>query len=441
MCYNLLKGVAGIISVRRMDLEPVNVCVVGVGGFGREHVRRLRVLEEEKLARFSAVVIRSPQKYAEEVAHYKKRNVPIYGSFEEMLEQEQGRTEIVTLPVGIPYHAEMTIAALKKGYNVIVEKPTTAIIQEVDAMLEAERKSGKFCVVAFQRQSRSNVKMLKKKICDGDLGEIENVAVNRIEKRSNLYYERNSWAGKFRYNGRYVLDGTIGNPFAHQLMLSLYYGTMEEGAANPVRVRAELYKGHSIEGEDTSAVIADVDSEAKIYFFGTLCANIRTSALEIVGSKATAKQTSEGMRIEYKDGKKELLKSAGLNSGAECFRNPVRYLREEEERLDCPLSMTRPYVLALNGAWESSGGVKQIPDTFLDIREEPTRIKYLPDQPDTEIATYIKGIEKTVEKAYEERKLYSELGVNWAVPTKYFSVSDYSHFTGKMKQTGSTDIV
>lgn len=411
-------------------MDPVSICVVGVGGFGQEHVRRLLVLEEEGLAKFSAVVIRSPQKYAEEVAHYRKRKIPIYGNFEEMLEEEEGRTEIVALPVGIPFHAEMTIAALKKGYNVILEKPPTPVIQDIDAMLEAERQSGKFCAVGFQSQSSDTVRRLKKKICDGDLGEIEHVAMERIEKRTDLYYARNPWAGKFVYSGRYVLDGTLGNPFAHQLMNSLYFASMEENsAANPVRVRAELYRGHRIESEDTSALTADVDSNARIYFFGTLCAKIKKLTFEVAGSKGRAQPTREGICIEYKDGGKELIKGAGSSAGVECFRNAASYLRGEAEQLNCPLSMTRPYVLTLNGAWESSEGVRQIPERFVDVKKQPATRKYAVGQPDTEITTYVKGVEETVEKAYEERKLYSELGVEWAVPTEYFPVQNYTYFS------------
>ncbi|MEM2970618.1 MAG: Gfo/Idh/MocA family oxidoreductase, partial [Candidatus Bathyarchaeia archaeon] len=149
----------------------------------------------------------------------------------------------------------MTIETLENGYNLIVEKPPAATIQDLDEMLEAERKSGKFCAVGFQFLYMKTVRKLKEYICDGKLGEIEKVLVKGKWKRQDSYYERTPWAGKFIYNGQYVLDGTINNPLAHFLMNSLYFASRKRGEAdNPKLVRAELYRGHQIEGEDTSCL-------------------------------------------------------------------------------------------------------------------------------------------------------------------------------------------
>ena len=145
-------------------MEPVSFCVVGVGGYGRMHIRIIEALEEEGLAKLSAAVVRNPKKYSDEVSRLRRKNVRIYRSYMDMLENEAGTIEIVTLPVAIHQHKDMTITALKAGFNVLVEKPPAVTIQDLDAMIEAERASSGFCAVGFQSQSKNTIKMLKRMI-------------------------------------------------------------------------------------------------------------------------------------------------------------------------------------------------------------------------------------------------------------------------------------
>jgi len=414
----------GLTTPRReVEFSAVSFCVVGVGGWGRTHVRAVETLEKEGLGRLSAVVIRNREKYREAVARFESRNVRIYGDYEAMLEAEKGRIDIVTLPTPIHLHKEMAVKTLRRGFNVIIEKPPAATIQDMDEMIEAEKVSGKFCSVGFQSQSKNTVQALKRRICEGKLGEIREVAVKGKWKRLDSYYERSPWAGKFLFQGRYVLDGTINNPLAHQLMNGLYFASREEGKiATPLQVKAELYSGHEIEGEDTSCLVAEVEGEARIHFYATLCAPSKEDpSIEVVGTEGKADWTLHGdTHLEYSDGKKEVIRDDGLDEQVEVFRNAARYLRREELRLNCPLAMTRSFVLTVNGAFESAGRIRSIPKRFLTVEKEGDSI-----------STTIKGIVETIDQAFQQRKLYSELGVEWAHPTKHFSVVNYSSFSLK----------
>jgi len=405
-------------------MRPVSFCVVGVGGYGSSHVRSARILEDEGLGKFSAVVIRNPEKYAEAVDYFKGRGVIIHGSYDEMLEAEKGRIEIVTLPTGIHQHKDMTIDALENGFNVILEKPPAATIQDLDEMLEAQGKSGKFCAVGFQSQSKNTVRTLKEYICEGKLGEIEEVVVKGKWKRLDSYYERNPWAGRFIYDGRYVLDGTINNPLAHFLMNGLYLARTERGkAVSPNRVRAELYRGHKIEGEDTSCVQVDVDSGANVFFFGTLCNPKEANPVHrVIGTRGVAQWTVGGdIYIRYNNGNEEVIRDDGRDEQVEVFRNAARYLRGIDKEINCPLQMTRPFVLTVNGAYESAKSIRQIPDQFLIRKQE-----------DGSVSTTIKNIEGIIDQAFETRKLYCELDLEWAYRTEFFSVENYRYFDLKL---------
>jgi predicted dehydrogenase len=396
-----------------------------VGGYGRSHVKSVEILEKEGLGEISAVVIRNREKYEKEAARLEDRGVVIYDDYDKMLEGETGRAEIVTLPTPIHQHKDMTIKALENGFNVIVEKPPAATIQDLNEMIEAERKSGKFCAVGFQWQSKNTVRELKKYICEGKLGEIKEVLVKGKWKRLDSYYERTAWAGKFIYDGQYVLDGTINNPLAHYLMNALYFATRErQKAASPLRVRAELYRGHKIEGEDTSCLMTEVDSGAQIFFFATLCSPNETKPVHrVIGTRGVAEWTAgSDVHIKYSDGQVEVIKDDGRDEKVEVFRNAARYLRRIDKEIYCPLKMTKPFVLTVNAAYESAKLIKQIPDQFL-IREEEGE----------SVSTTIKNIDETIDRAFESRKLYSDLGVEWAYKTGFFSVKGYDYFDLKLK--------
>jgi hypothetical protein len=78
---------------------------------------------------------------------------------------------------------------------------------------------------------------------------------------------------------------------------------------------------------------------------------------------------------------------------------------------------TRAFLLASNGAFESSGGTHGIPERF--IRRYP--------QADS-VATHLTGIRELILRAAGQGKLFSELGVEWAVPGKAMDMSGYRLF-------------
>jgi len=405
-------------------MKPVNFGVVGVGGYAQTHIRIVEALEEEGLGRISSVVIRNPDKYREEETRLRGKHVRIYRSFEEMLEEEAGRVEIIALPVAIHQHKEMTIAALKAGYNVIVEKPPAVTIQDLDEMIEAEEESSGFCAVGFQSQSSRTVQALKTLICRGRLGEIREVVIIGRWRRLDLYYQRNAWAGKFIHEGKYVLDGTVSNPLSHYLLNGLYFASRKpDEAALPVKVRAELYRGHKIKGEDTSCLEIETIDGARVFFYGTLCAPRNEEPIhEVVGSKGVAKWVrGQDARVEYGNGETEVIERDRSDPRTEVFRNAARFLRGLDKRLNCPLMLTRPFVLALNEAYESAGTIRSIPDHYLMIKEE-----------EDSVSTTINDIVRIIDEASGRRKLYSDIGVEWAQPTKFFSLKDYKRFEMKL---------
>ncbi|HRU04946.1 MAG TPA: hypothetical protein P5137_04120, partial [Candidatus Brocadiia bacterium] len=219
------------------------------------------------------------------------------------------------------------------------------------------------------------------------------------------------------------LDDVRREALAHQVMNALYFSSMEWGkVAAPEWVRAELYKGHRIESEDTAALEIGLKGGGKAYFLGTLCAEAgadSTVHIEVVGEKGKALwKTAGDAAVTYNDGRTETIADVGRTGRDELFRNAARMVRGVDKQLNCALEMTRPFVLTVNAAFLSSGTTRRTPESIVKPRITDNHECY----------TDIVGINALVEKGWRERKLYSDLGAPWAVKTQPFSLNGFTRF-------------
>jgi len=399
---------------------PVSICLVGVSNFARSHRTSIERMVEEGFATFDCVVIRSPQKYADAVAEYAERGIKVYNDYEEMLEAEQGRVELIALPLSIQTHAETSIAAMQAGYNVLVEKPPAATVQDVDAMIAASEATGHFCEVGFQNQSKNTVRSLKRHICDGKLGEITRISVMSEWVRDDDYYARNKWAGQMVIDGRYVLDGPTNNALAHYLFNALYWSSQTWNHTDtPVRVKGELYHAHQIPGEDTSSILVETSGGTQIAYNVTLAGwETRGPLTRVEGTKGTAWWDHVGdTQINYKDGSSETIAWDKEREHFEVFRNAIRYLRGESDELHAPIAMTRPMTVALNGAYESGAPPHEVPPTYVTREDRGDKV-----------FTGINGIGELLDRCYADAINFTEADAPWAYETDWFDTSRYSEF-------------
>jgi len=400
--------------------DPISICLVGTNNFAGSHLRSIRQMETEGLARQTCAVIRRPDVYTEAVADYEARGVRVYNSYPEMLAAEQGQTQLVALPVAIPDHAETTIAALEAGYDVLLEKPPAPVIQQIDAMLETERRTGHFCCVGFQNQSKCTTRAIKRLICDGKLGRVRRINVMAEWIRDDAYYARNAWAGKAMFQGKHCMDGPTCNALAHYLFNALYWASPEWGqAADPASVRGELYHAHPIESVDTSAVAVKTVNDVAITYLTTLAGwKTRGPLSRITGEKGVVDWAISGdATLTWADGSREIIADDGSREHDEVFRNCLRFMQGVDRELNCSLAMTRPYVLAFDGAWESAGAPVAVAPEF--VTREPKG---------DSIFTGLNGITEWLDQGYASGKTYGELRAPWAVKTDWFSMDGYTEF-------------
>ena len=94
-----------------------------------------------------------------------------YRSHKEMLDDESLKLDAVSVCTYNRTHAECAIYALNKGVNVLLEKPMCVTTEEAVEIMRAEKASGKVLSIGFQPRLDENMKMIKKIVQSGVLGQ------------------------------------------------------------------------------------------------------------------------------------------------------------------------------------------------------------------------------------------------------------------------------
>ena len=120
-----------------MSAQKTRVAVIGVGDFGRNHVRVYRELDNAELV---GVLDANPERARAVAAEYGTQ--PIAG-----IEGLVGRVDAVSLAVPTVEHARLGCRLLEMGLDVLVEKPMAASLAEADQLVTAASRNGRLLQV------------------------------------------------------------------------------------------------------------------------------------------------------------------------------------------------------------------------------------------------------------------------------------------------------
>jgi predicted dehydrogenase len=196
-------------------MGKLGCAVVGLG-VGRAHVDAYWSLPESTLV---AVCDEKPERLARVTSQYP---VAAYASFAELLGDD--RVEVVSVATPHPSHARLAVEAMERGRHVIVEKPMTVDLEEADAMIECSKRTGRRLGVIFQRRFWPAARRVKQAIEDGKLGRPVSGECELSWWRTNEYYARDPWRGRWSTEG----GGVLCNQGIHALdMFQWFLGEVE----------------------------------------------------------------------------------------------------------------------------------------------------------------------------------------------------------------------
>jgi len=147
--------------------KKIRVGIIGTGWIADAHIASYLKMPDVSLVAGADLV---PGKAEAFFAKHGVKNVKLYPSHKEMLDGE--KLDAVSVCTYNATHAECAVYALEKGVNVLLEKPMCVTLDEAVAIVKAEKKSKKIVSVGFQPRFDENMKLIKKMVERGELGEI-----------------------------------------------------------------------------------------------------------------------------------------------------------------------------------------------------------------------------------------------------------------------------
>ena len=145
-------------------MNPVRVCVVGVGRAGMVHATNFK---DNVPGVLLAAVVDADLELAEE----KAKDLGV-GLFFSDLHQALDRAEIDAVCITTPTftHAEIAIEAAEAGKHILCEKPMAISLDEADCMIQAAKEAGVKLQIGFMRRFDPPFVTAKERIEGGEIG-------------------------------------------------------------------------------------------------------------------------------------------------------------------------------------------------------------------------------------------------------------------------------
>ncbi len=146
------------------------ICVVGAGGWGKNHVHTLH-----QMGLLGGIVDVDDNRRADLTAKYPE--IPVYASIAEALPRKFGGYVVAT---PAPTHYEVTRLLLDSGHHVLVEKPIALVAEEARDLCRRARKAGVSLMVGHVLLFHPAIRKMKELIQAGKIGKLQYLYSNRL---------------------------------------------------------------------------------------------------------------------------------------------------------------------------------------------------------------------------------------------------------------------
>ena len=200
--------------------KKMRVGIIGCGWIADSHMICYKAMPDVEIVAGADLI---PGKAAAFMKKHGIENAKTdYASHKEMLDDESLQLDAVSICTYNRQHAEPAIYALKKGVNVMLEKPFTVTLDEAIEVMRAEKESGKVISIGFQPRLDANMQQIKKIVESGELGQIYYIQTGGGRRRgiptpfgTSFIEDKTAGLGALADIGCYSLDlvlNAIGYP-------------------------------------------------------------------------------------------------------------------------------------------------------------------------------------------------------------------------------------
>ncbi|TLS50074.1 Gfo/Idh/MocA family oxidoreductase [Paenibacillus antri] len=240
-------------------MEKVRFLMIGVGGMGREHIRRLLQVPEAEIA-----ALADPSEAALEQVRSRfpdLAGVAVFTDYREAIAKVNADAAVIVSPHSM--HFEQGMACLEGGLHVLMEKPFVDGSENAERIIAQAEKLNKHLAVAYQRHLQGPYIYIRNLIQKGELGNINYICA----------YQAQNWqqgtTGTWRQNPALSCGGQLNDSGSHLLDIVLWATGLE-----PESVSALI---------DNRGTQVDIDSAVTVRFQGGAIATFNVVGSATIG--------------------------------------------------------------------------------------------------------------------------------------------------------------
>jgi predicted dehydrogenase len=189
--------------------------LVGTGWIAETYAENIKEMTDISIVAAADLIPGKAEKFCRQ---YGLEGVRLYPDHKALLAAEKDLDGVCVCTYNTT-HAECAMDALKKGVNVLLEKPMCVTTEEAVAIMRAEKASGKLLSLGFQPRMDENMRMIKKIVDSGALGKVYYIQTGGGRRRgipnSTFIEKKTGGIGALGDIGCYSLDmvlNAVGYP-------------------------------------------------------------------------------------------------------------------------------------------------------------------------------------------------------------------------------------
>lgn len=150
--------------------------VIGAGLKAADYARGWALMPDVDIVASAEVSPVSRERFARVVTSAGRPQPVAFDDAAAMLSAMQGRMDAVYVSTPHVYHGANALAVVEAGYDLLLEKPMVTTVDEALALAEAEKRTGRTVVIAFQGGLSPLVHDTRKRAQAGEFGELVSVS-------------------------------------------------------------------------------------------------------------------------------------------------------------------------------------------------------------------------------------------------------------------------
>ncbi|MBY9000107.1 MAG: Gfo/Idh/MocA family oxidoreductase [Candidatus Heimdallarchaeota archaeon] len=153
-------------------MKKLNIAVIGVGSWGKNHARVFKEMEKTNLVGIYDVQLEKAKDLA------KIHRARAFSDLEELLSMEE--IDAISIASPTSTHGEIALKAIQHGKHVLIEKPMTSTLDEAEKIIDASKATNVIVSVGFIERFNPIVSKSKNLIESGELGELVLLSARRL---------------------------------------------------------------------------------------------------------------------------------------------------------------------------------------------------------------------------------------------------------------------